>query len=328
MAVDEVLLERAAEGAPPCLRFYRWSEPTLSLGYFQSVAARAEHPESRHVPLVRRSTGGGAILHHHELTYSWTCSTIHRSAAASRELYLAFHETARELLHPLGIQAELVTTPLLSVPGPEPFLCFQRRAEGDLVVGPHKILGSAQRRRQGALLQHGSLLLKTSDQAPQLAGLAALGGITTIRVHNNTFTGNETVGGEGAAIYATATNSSGLTIISNVLHSNDGSSALYTTADPLTPAVVSYNTVFGTNSGVHFAGDAGDGSGGPDPLEPTNVVRNPLLVSFSDDADPDNDDLGLQSGSPEIDDGPPQAGFDDPDGTQNDRGHTGGPAAQ
>jgi lipoate-protein ligase A len=179
MAVDEVLLERAAEGAGPCLRFYAWSEPTLSLGYFQPMGQRIDHEESRAVPIVRRGTGGGAILHDHEITYSWTCPDNDRSTETSRQLYLAFHETARELLRSHGIEAELfVPETLTASPSgqQEPFLCFQRRADGDLVVGPHKILGSAQRRRQGALLQHGSLLLKTSDQAPQLAGLAELGG--------------------------------------------------------------------------------------------------------------------------------------------------------
>jgi lipoate-protein ligase A len=177
MAVDEVLLEQAAAGAPPCLRFYRWSEPTLSLGYFQSARERTAHAESQHVPLVRRSTGGGAILHHHELTYSWSCPAGPASASSSLAFYRAFHETVRDLLRPLGLSAQLAspTPPASSDRASEPFLCFLRRADGDLLVGPHKILGSAQRRRQGALLQHGSLLLQTSPQAPQLIGLEELG---------------------------------------------------------------------------------------------------------------------------------------------------------
>jgi lipoate-protein ligase A len=180
MAVDEVLLERAAEGAGPCLRFYAWSEPTLSLGYFQPMGQRIDHEESRAVPIVRRGTGGGAILHDHEITYSWTCPDNDRSTETSRQLYLAFHETARELLRSHGIEAELfVPETLTASPSgqQEPFLCFQRRADGDLVVGEHKILGSAQRRQRGALLQHGSFLLKTSCRAPQLVGLENLSGL-------------------------------------------------------------------------------------------------------------------------------------------------------
>ncbi|MEM6330787.1 MAG: lipoate--protein ligase family protein, partial [Planctomycetota bacterium] len=70
MAVDEALLDAAAAGAGATLRLYRWSSPTLSLGYFQPLAARAAHPASAGCPCVRRHSGGGAIVHDHELTYS------------------------------------------------------------------------------------------------------------------------------------------------------------------------------------------------------------------------------------------------------------------
>src|SRR5688572_3671775 len=68
MAVDELLLEEACRGAR-ALRLYQWSEATLSLGYFQAAAERTEHTASRDCPLVRRASGGGAIVHHRELTY-------------------------------------------------------------------------------------------------------------------------------------------------------------------------------------------------------------------------------------------------------------------
>src|SRR5882724_9809402 len=70
MAVDEALLESAAVDGIATLRLYQWSEPTLSLGYFQPAADRQTHPASRECPLVRRASGGGAILHDRELTYS------------------------------------------------------------------------------------------------------------------------------------------------------------------------------------------------------------------------------------------------------------------
>src|SRR5438445_617792 len=69
MAVDEALLEDAARSGRPTLRFYGWAEPTLSLGYFQPYAQRASHPPSSRCAVVRRPTGGGAILHDAELTY-------------------------------------------------------------------------------------------------------------------------------------------------------------------------------------------------------------------------------------------------------------------
>ncbi|HEY1784986.1 MAG TPA: lipoate--protein ligase family protein, partial [Pirellulales bacterium] len=69
MAVDEALVDDAAERGTCWLRFYGWSEPTLSLGYFQGHAERLVHRPSRHCPLVRRASGGGAILHDAEITY-------------------------------------------------------------------------------------------------------------------------------------------------------------------------------------------------------------------------------------------------------------------
>ena len=68
MSVDEALLQSAAhESFVPTLRFYQWDKPTLSLGYFQQYEERSQHTSSNQCPVVRRSTGGGAILHHHEL---------------------------------------------------------------------------------------------------------------------------------------------------------------------------------------------------------------------------------------------------------------------
>src|SRR5262245_57717493 len=70
MAVDEVLLTAAAASGQATLRFYTWNEPTLSLGYFQAAADRQQHAASLACTLVRRASGGGAILHDRELTYS------------------------------------------------------------------------------------------------------------------------------------------------------------------------------------------------------------------------------------------------------------------
>ena len=78
MAVDEVLLEAAAADGQCTLRFYRWEEPTLSLGYFQTYADRWQHEPSRDAAVVRRTSGGGAILHDAELTYSFAVPAIIR----------------------------------------------------------------------------------------------------------------------------------------------------------------------------------------------------------------------------------------------------------
>lgn len=154
-------------------------------------------------------------------------------------------------------------------------------------------------------------------------GVAVLGNTGALRIENNTFTGNEAVGGEGGALLVQVVNGGALQVLSNVMHSNDGDSALF--VNPGAGAFVAFDTVYLTNSGIHFGGEAGDGTGAP--LDPTNQVRNPELVAISDDGNPDNDDLTLQGSSPEIDSGPELPELVDTDGSRNDRGYTGGPAA-
>lgn len=176
MAVDEALLQSAAARNEPTLRCYRWSEPTLSLGYFQSYADRQSHAESRQAAIVRRSSGGGAIVHDDELTYSLSIPPNSPWASDTQQLYDAVHSALVEVLAAHGIVATLRPAPPPLPRGEEPFLCFQRAAAGDVLVQGVKIAGSAQRRTQTGVLQHGSLLLGQSAQAPQLPGLVELAG--------------------------------------------------------------------------------------------------------------------------------------------------------
>lgn len=172
MALDEAILESVAATGGCCWRFYRWDEPTLSLGYFQSAADRQHHAASRVCPVVRRASGGGAIVHDQELTYSFTVAADHRLAVGRAELYSAIHATLIEVLAALGVEAILWAPPKLGGSDRKPFLCFQRRAVGDVVCQGVKIAGSAQRRARGAVLQHGSVLLGRSVAAPELPGVA------------------------------------------------------------------------------------------------------------------------------------------------------------
>ncbi|HEX5106067.1 MAG TPA: lipoate--protein ligase family protein, partial [Pirellulaceae bacterium] len=176
MAVDEVLLDSAATAGIATLRFYQWSEPTLSLGYFQAAAGREQHPASRACPLVRRASGGGAIVHHRELTYSIALPLRDSRSQAATDLYNACHESLVAALAELGVTAEMYQPAESCAVSAEshanrPFLCFERRACGDIVCGTSKIVGSAQRRRRGAVLQHGSILLGRSACAPELPGI-------------------------------------------------------------------------------------------------------------------------------------------------------------
>jgi lipoate-protein ligase A len=193
MAVDEALLESAERaGQGGCLRFYYWDQATVSLGYFQRGGDRHGHAPSHTCPLVRRSTGGGAIVHDRELTYSFTSATRSHQAADRQALFTAFHQTLVEEFASRGITARLhqrATSPRTLddsdrlTPGRspgvvgEPFLCFQRRAEGDVLLRQWKVGGSAQRRQRGALLQHGSVLLDRSPNAPELDGIRQISGI-------------------------------------------------------------------------------------------------------------------------------------------------------
>jgi len=170
MALDEALLEAAIEQQAASLRFYQWSEPTLSLGYFQAARDRQMHVGSRDCALVRRSTGGGAIVHDRELTYSVALPKGHPLAREPAGLYDLAHDTLVELLRGWGMAAERVR----EASQDEAFLCFGRRSVGDVVLEGYKVAGSAQRRRQGAVLQHGSILLGTSRAAVELPGIGEL----------------------------------------------------------------------------------------------------------------------------------------------------------
>src|SRR4051812_6323486 len=180
MALDEALLEStAAAGDFAALRTYGWSVPTLSLGYFQHLAEMADDPRWRAVPRVRRPTGGGAIWHHHELTYALVLPAAHPLARPNVALYRAVHSAIADLLRGHGVEASRRGAGTASHAGGRPFLCFTDCDPEDLVCLGVKIVGSAQRRRAGAILQHGSMLLKRSPITPELGGAGDLGSATS-----------------------------------------------------------------------------------------------------------------------------------------------------
>ncbi|MCH7988607.1 MAG: lipoate--protein ligase family protein, partial [Planctomycetes bacterium] len=147
---------------------------TVSLGYFQEAEAADRNPEFAKLPKVRRLSGGGAILHHHELTYSLSLPATHPLAMEPHRLYEEAHKQILTVLKRFGICAQLRGTDLNE--NDEPFLCFGRKDPRDIIYRGHKILGSAQRRRRGAVLQHGSLLLKRSAFASAFPGIDDLCG--------------------------------------------------------------------------------------------------------------------------------------------------------
>lgn len=183
MAVDDWLLRRASEKRVSILRWYAWSEATVSLGYFQRRTDMQPEGASATLPAVRRTTGGGAIVHDRELTYSFTLPASHRFYRARAELYGLFHRELLAALAVFGVQADLYGKPPEKVVAAttesrhtEPFLCFERRTDGDVVlcgsaIRP-KIAGSAQYRNKNGMLQHGSVLLACSPSTPHVPGIA------------------------------------------------------------------------------------------------------------------------------------------------------------
>ena len=168
MAVDEALTEAVRRGDPPVLRFYRWAPRCLSLGRNQPAAGMydQERLASGGISVVRRLTGGRAVLHDRELTYS----VIVREGqlGSPRTTYCLINRALVAGLRDLGVEVELRQRVGRS-PAPSLAPCFRDPAEGEVVAGGRKLIGSAQYRRDGVVLQHGSLLL--ADDQHEVPGL-------------------------------------------------------------------------------------------------------------------------------------------------------------
>ncbi|HKQ47783.1 MAG TPA: biotin/lipoate A/B protein ligase family protein [Phycisphaerae bacterium] len=176
MARDEALLQACVPDSAPTLRFYAWKPPTISLGYFQDYAEYERlEPPAGDLAVVRRTTGGGAILHDLEVTYSLVIPLTHPLVHGKpNDLYRLAH---RAIISAIGTPARMLgegggRCDESSHRGP--FFCFARRHDLDVVVpdasGPNgfsKIAGSAQRRTAAAILQHGSIILDSRfEQQP------------------------------------------------------------------------------------------------------------------------------------------------------------------
>ncbi len=163
MALDEAMLDVAAESGATLVRVYGWATASVSFGRNQRTDGvySAERCAAAGVPAVRRLTGGRALLHAREVTYAVAAPVA--AAPTLRGGYEAINEVLLMALHALGVPAERsATRERLASPGLAP--CFETPAVGELVVGPQKLVGSAQHRGAQAFLQHGSILLD-DDQA-------------------------------------------------------------------------------------------------------------------------------------------------------------------
>jgi lipoate-protein ligase A len=161
MALDEALMTLVAEGAsPPVLRLYQWSPPCLSLGRRQPLAGvDTERLRADGYDVVRRETGGWAILHTDELTYSVTLTPNDpRADGPILDAYRKLSQGLVEGLALLGVRAEMKPA---SASGTHNLsaACFEVPSAYEITVGGRKLIGSAQARPNGRVLQHGSLPL-------------------------------------------------------------------------------------------------------------------------------------------------------------------------
>ncbi|MDQ7793010.1 MAG: hypothetical protein RDU89_01160 [bacterium] len=177
MAVDEALaLVHARGSTPPTLRLYTWAPPAVSIGRGQPVEGEVDCEACRRegVDLVRRPTGGRAVFHDRELTY---CVVISQ-ALLPGDILTAYRRLAEglvEVLRELGLEPELAPARVPARPATLSSACFEVPSAHEILVSGRKVVGSAQMRRQGIILQHGSLLLEFSPErlARLLPGVSA-----------------------------------------------------------------------------------------------------------------------------------------------------------
>lgn len=161
MALDEALMQRAGTTGEWVLRVYSWSRPTISLGRNQTAYGRYDMAaiRERGLDVVRRPTGGRAILHDREVTYSVTAPAA--DAGDLRQSYDRINRLLVEALRQMGVDAHVAAACRGAAPPRAPGMapCFGEPALGELILAGRKLAGSAQWRMDGALLQHGSILL-------------------------------------------------------------------------------------------------------------------------------------------------------------------------
>ncbi|WP_338470229.1 biotin/lipoate A/B protein ligase family protein [Niallia sp. XMNu-256] len=171
MALDEALLEWNSQGKfPPVIRFYGWNPATLSIGYFQRVEKEInmDAVREKNIGFVRRPTGGRAVLHEHELTYSVIVSESHPEMPKTvTEAYRVISEGILKGFHQLGLEAYFAVPTTDAdrdaLKSPHSAVCFDAPSWYELVVEGRKVAGSAQTRQKGVILQHGSILIDVDE---------------------------------------------------------------------------------------------------------------------------------------------------------------------
>ncbi|OEF98771.1 hypothetical protein BHF68_01720 [Desulfuribacillus alkaliarsenatis] len=159
MAIDEaMLMAHKKHNLPPTLRLYQWEKPTLSIGYFQRVERDIDMQaaDRYNIDLIRRISGGRAVLHNNELTYSIVIAESHPNIPKGvTESYRYLSQGLLKTLELLEIDAELAKNSCNL--REHSAACYDTPSWYELLVAGKKLIGSAQVRKQGAILQHGSI---------------------------------------------------------------------------------------------------------------------------------------------------------------------------
>lgn len=165
MATDEALVQSVAQGAPPVFRVYAWSPPAISFGYAQRIGREVDLQkcQNQNIQIVRRATGGRAVLHWNELTYSVICHKDDPTVGGSiqdayKKISLALMAGVKRLGAQVTFESRRQEQPSprgkeLTAP------CFTSTAQHEVTLNGRKLIGSAQQRIGQTILQHGSLLL-------------------------------------------------------------------------------------------------------------------------------------------------------------------------
>lgn len=191
MALDEALVHSVANGdSLPVLRFYRWQPATVTIGYAQSVATDLDQEACLQAGLdvVRRSTGGRAVLHDQEVTYS-VIAPLNTDLFGQSVLdcYRVISEILQKTLVQLGLSAELVPgKPRGGHPNAMKAVCFSAPSQYELVIEGRKVAGSAQKRFGQTFLQHGSIPIEMD--------LELLGRVLKVDTRNTAADSLQTVG--------------------------------------------------------------------------------------------------------------------------------------
>jgi lipoyl(octanoyl) transferase len=163
MAIDETLYQMAHPDRPPVLRFYTWDRPTLSLGFFQKYKRVVSEPFIRHnnIAVVRRITGGRAVLHDKEVTYAIAGPlTTKFSKQSLKETYSVIAQALNLGLQSLGIQEAFFSREHATAAHESRLpQCFVAVSPYEISKDSRKIIGSAQKRSRDRFVQHGSILL-------------------------------------------------------------------------------------------------------------------------------------------------------------------------